>query len=65
MKIVVLSFSKNLRSPLDDLIYEYKKRIASRFLVEERFLRCDEKGIESALTSFLKNCRNPFVSVLD
>ncbi len=66
MKITIFSFEKKSRSPFEDVISEYRKRVSARFSVEERYIKdemAEDQGrkIITAFSSF----RNPFVILLD
>ncbi len=65
MRIVVISFEKESHSPFDDIIRDYKGRIASRLIIEEKFLRIKIKDIPSQIELIVSQYKNPKVCVLD
>lgn len=65
MKIVVISFEKGSKSPFENIINEYKKRMSSRLSIEEKFLRVKNNKIFPCIESVLQSYKNPFVCVLD
>lgn len=66
MKITVLSFEKKSRSPFEEMIQDYKKRVSSRFFIEEKYLKDGESGCSNReVASTLKNYENSFICLLD
>jgi len=66
VKITILSFEKRSHSPYEGMIQEYKKRISSRFSIDERYLKVGADGsCGKEIELSLKNYKNSFVCLLD
>jgi 23S rRNA (pseudouridine1915-N3)-methyltransferase len=66
VRITILSFEKTGKSPYEDQIEEYKKRVRNRFEISERFLREDKLSDTNAIIApLLEGLRNSTVCVLD
>ncbi|MGC9042410.1 MAG: 23S rRNA (pseudouridine(1915)-N(3))-methyltransferase RlmH [Myxococcota bacterium] len=65
MKIVIFSFEKIDRSPFEEIIKEYKIRVAHRFVIEERVIKSKKEDISAQIDSLLNKYDNAFICVLD